>query len=76
MRISVISSNVICCEVTGSTPMPHHLGMIIYCFIKVSDYLLVFIMVFANRFWRYDVRNVVAGYRRILLITCRVSLTL
>ena len=37
-----------------------------YCFIRVSDYMLVFVMVFVSRFVRSTVRNMVAGYRRIL----------
>ena len=38
-----------------------------FCFIRVSDYTLVFDMVFVSvGFGRYSVRNVVAGYRRIL----------
>ena len=33
-----------------------------YCFIRVSDNMLVFVMVFISRFGRCSVRNVVAGY--------------
>ena len=58
-----------------------------YCFIKVSDNILVFIMVFVDRFGRCRARNVVAGYRpihfimkglgvRVSLIMYRLSLTL
>ena len=42
------------------------LGMFNYCFIRVSDYMLVFVLVFVSRFGIYSVRNVVAGYRWIL----------
>ena len=42
------------------------LGMCNYCFISVSDYMLVFVMVFVSRFGRYNLKNVVAGYRWIL----------
>ena len=41
-------------------------GLFNYCFIKLIDNMLVFVMVFASRFRRYSVRNVVAGYRWIL----------
>ena len=56
-----------------------------YCFIRVSDYVLVFVIVFASRFGRCSMRNVVAGHRRLLFrdyefvslfIMCRFSLTL
>ena len=43
-------------------------GMFNYCFIRVSEYILVFVMVFASRFGKCSARNVVAGYR---LILCR-----
>ena len=38
-----------------------NLGMFNYCFIRVSDYTLVFVMVCVSRFERYSVRNAVAG---------------
>ena len=41
------------------------LGMFNYCFVKVYDYMLVFVMIFVSRFGRYSVRNVVASYRWI-----------
>ena len=41
-------------------------GMFNYCFIRVSDDMLVFVMVFVSRFGRCSARNVVAVYRRIL----------
>ena len=42
-------------------------GMFNYCFIiRVSDNMLVFVVVFVSRFGRCSVRNVVAGYRRVL----------
>ena len=34
-------------------------GMFNNCFIRVSDYMLLFVMVFVNRFGRYSVGNVV-----------------
>ena len=40
-------------------------GMFNHCFIIVSNYMLVFVMVFVRRFGRYSVRNVVAGNRRL-----------
>ena len=33
-----------------------------YCFIRVNDKMLVFVMVFVSRFGRCSARNVVAGY--------------
>ena len=42
------------------------LGMLNYCFIRVSEYMLVFVMVFANRFGK--VALVVAGN---MLILCK-----
>ena len=36
-------------------------GMFNYCF-RVSDYVLVFFMIFVSRFGRCSVRNVVTGY--------------
>ena len=41
-------------------------GMFNYCFIRVCDYMWVFVMVFVSRLRRCSVRYVVAGYRRIL----------
>ena len=41
-------------------------GMCHYCFIRVNDYMLVYVMVFVSKFGRAYVRNVVAGYRLIL----------
>ena len=41
-------------------------GMLSYCFIRVSDYMLVFVMVFVNRFGRCNLSNVVVGYRLML----------
>ena len=40
-------------------------GMFNHCFIRINDYMLVFVMVFVNRFGTYSLRNMVAGYRWI-----------
>ena len=44
-------------------------GIFNHCFIRVSDYMLVFVMVFVSKFGRCSVGNVVAGYRLMLCHT-------
>ena len=41
-------------------------GTFNYCFIRVNDYMLIFVMVFVSSFGRCSVRNMMASYRRIL----------
>ena len=43
-------------------------GMFNYSFIRGSNYMLIFVMAFVNRFGRCNLRNVVVGYR---LMLCR-----
>ena len=55
-------------------------GMFNNCFIRVSDYMLLFVMVFVNRFGRYSVGNVVIVslqlYLKLLLTPERKSIQL
>ena len=43
-----------------------NVGMFNYSFIRVSDNMLVFVMVFVSRFGRCSATNEVRGYKRIL----------
>ena len=56
VNLGIIIRNVTCCEVTGTERQRHiiyvNVGMFNYCFITVSDYMLVFVMVFVSRFRR------------------------
>ena len=49
-----------------------------YCFIKVIDYMLVFVMIRVCMFGKYSMKNMVGGLRWILytvyLVMCRFPL--
>ena len=40
-----------------------------YCFIKVIDYMLVFVMIRVCMFGKYSMKNMVGGLRWILIYT-------
>ena len=50
--------------------------MINYCFVRVSDYMFVFVMIFVSRFGGCSVRNAVAGFVFVFVLKYRKAIYL